>query len=274
MDAKTKRKEQALDAFAELIDIIDTLRSPGGCPWDRKQTAASLKPYLVEETYEALDAIDSKDASHVREELGDVLLQIMLHAQIAFESGEFHIGDVVRGLSRKMIQRHPHVFSDVQVDDENDVLRNWEKIKATEKKDKGMLDGIPRALPGLLRAYRMGQKVARVGFDWPDTMSVRAKVDEELAELSEAVRDEDKSLTVHEMGDVLFAMAQWSRHIGVDPEEALRVCCNRFGNRFSFVEKCVRVDGGTFDDYTLEELETFWKQAKENEREKGTDSDR
>ena len=272
-EQKNKRKDDALEAFAELIEIIDRLRSPGGCPWDRKQTSRTLKPYLVEETYEALDAIDSGDADHVREELGDVLLQIMLHAQIAFESGDFHIGDVIRGLSGKMIQRHPHVFADTKVDGEADVLRNWEKIKATEKKDKGVLDGVPGALPGLLRAFRMGQKAGRVGFDWPDASAVRCKVYEELAELDEAVQESDPSSRVHEMGDLLFAVAQWARHIQVDPEEALRQCCNRFGERFAYVESEVRQSGDTFGDFTLDELEKLWEQAKKNERIKHTGSE-
>ncbi|MBN2524803.1 MAG: nucleoside triphosphate pyrophosphohydrolase [Deltaproteobacteria bacterium] len=266
MTDKQKRKTEALAAFAELIDIIDTLRSPGGCPWDRKQTSKTLKPYFIEETYEALDAIDNNDFSHLREELGDVLLQIMLHSQIAFESEEFHIGHVISGLARKMIQRHPHVFADVQVDGEADVLKNWEQIKAEEKKDKGILDGVPRALPGLLRAYRMGQKVGRVGFDWPSIEGVREKVHEELAELHDALEAQDADSIFQEMGDVLFAMAQWARHIGVDPEDSLRQCCNRFGNRFAHVENSVMVNNRSIREYSLDELEQLWKQAKENEQ--------
>lgn len=266
MNEKMKRKENSLAALDELIDIIDRLRSPDGCPWDRKQTSETLKPYLVEETYEALDAIDSGDADHVREELGDVLLQIMLHAQIAFEDETFHIGDVIEGLSRKMIHRHPHVFSDASVDGADDVIRNWEKIKAKEKSNRGALDGVPGALPGLLKAYRMGQKASRVGFDWPDISGVRGKVDEELNELDEAVVEGDSAKIAHEMGDLLFAVAQWARHLGVDPEESLRQCCTRFKNRFAFVEKSANDAGRILSDMAPEDLDHYWEQAKKNER--------
>ena len=266
MNEKMKRKENSLAALDELIDIIDKLRSPDGCPWDRKQTSVTLKPYLVEETYEALDAIDSGDAAHLREELGDVLLQIMLHAQIAYECDEFHIGHVIEGLSRKMIHRHPHVFSDTSVDGADDVIRNWEKIKAKEKNGRGVLEGVPSALPGLLKAYRMGQKVSRVGFDWPDISGVRGKVDEELDELDEAVAEGDSAKIEHEMGDLLFAVAQWARHLGIDPEESLRQCCTRFENRFAFVEKNANDAGQRLSDITPEELDNYWEQAKKNER--------
>lgn len=265
-DAKEKRKQDALKAFAELIDIIDTLRSPGGCPWDRKQTSVSLKPYIVEETYEVLDAIDSGDSEHVREELGDVLLQIMLHSQIAFEDDSFHVGDVIRGLSTKMIERHPHVFSNTKVSGTDEVLSNWEKIKAKQKGASGLFDGVPSALPGLLKAFRMGQKAARVGFDWPDVMSVRQKISEELEELDDAaVRDGEAEMR-HELGDLLFASAQWGRHMGIDPEEAIRQCCTRFASRFAHVQSLAAAEGKQLEEFSLEELEQFWQQAKHNER--------
>lgn len=265
-DLKTKRKEDALAAFSELIDVIDTLRSPDGCPWDRKQTYSSLKPYIVEETYEVLDAIESGDMSHLQEELGDVLLQIMLHSQIAFEDNSFHVGDVIRGLSRKMVERHPHVFASTQVRDADEVVTNWEKIKSEQKGERGLLDGVPSALPGLLKAYKMGQKAGRVGFDWPDLVSVREKVSEEITELDEAVSRDRKDEMTHELGDVLFAVAQWGRHLELDPEEAMRQCCDRFKTRFSFVQACAKNGNKEIGEYSIDELEQFWQQAKNNER--------
>lgn len=261
------RKKHALEAFSKLIDIIDTLRSPQGCPWDRKQTSKSLKPYFVEETYEVLDAIDSGEMAHVKEELGDVLLQIMLHSQIAFEHDEYHIGDVIDGLSHKMIERHPHVFASVTVKDEAEVLENWEKIKAKKKGKKSVFSGIPGSLPSLMKAYQMGQKAGRMGFDWPDETSVRAKVQEELAEVEEAVSQNITEHVHHEIGDLLFAVTQWARHLGIEPEEALRKCCLRFHSRFAHVQKRVDSVGGEMEKTSLDDLELFWQEAKQREKE-------
>lgn len=213
-----------------------------------------------------LDAIDSGDAAHIQEELGDVLLQIMLHSQIAYEEGTYHIGDVIRGLSRKMVERHPHVFASTKVNGADEVVTNWEKIKADQKRERGLLDGIPPSLPGLLMAYRMGQKAGRVGFDWPDGAEVRAKVVEELQELDDALSNGGRTELEHELGDVLFAVAQWGRHLGVDPEEAVRKCCMRFKRRFSYVEKSVKEAHRTFDEYSIDALEELWQQAKFDER--------
>lgn len=262
---KELRKSEALEKFGRLIDIIDTLRSPDGCPWDKKQTHQSLKPYLIEEAYEVIDAIDEDSKDDLREELGDVLLQIMLHSQIGFEDESFHIGDVISGLSKKMITRHPHVFADVTVKDENDVLANWESIKSEEKPARGLFDGLPSSLPALLMAFRMGQKTSRVGFDWENVSDVRDKVNEELNELDEAVQKGVSEEIEHELGDILFAVSQWGRHLGYDPEQALLKSCKRFKRRFFDVEQQVAKSGKKISDFNIEELEAFWKKAKSNE---------
>jgi tetrapyrrole methylase family protein/MazG family protein len=265
-ELKEKRREDALEAFGELIDIIDKLRSPGGCPWDIKQTPVSLKPYIIEEAYEVLDAIDSGISADIREELGDLLLQIMLQSQIAFENGQFHIGDVVKMISRKMVHRHPHVFGDVSVEDADEVLSNWEKIKAKEKRDnngdKGLLDGVPSALPGLLMAYRMGSKASRVGFDWSCINDVRSKVLEELKELDEAIAGENRKAIEEEAGDLFFAMAQWARHLKISPEESIRSSCVKFKKRFKKVEQICAKAGKNIEDCNMDEMEAAWQEAK------------
>jgi tetrapyrrole methylase family protein/MazG family protein len=257
-----RRRAESLAAFEELIDIIERLRSENGCPWDRKQTHASLKPYVEEEAYEVIDAIDSGFPEHLCEELGDLLLQIMLHSQIAFENDEFSIASVIRGLSGKMIVRHPHVFADVQADTPEAVLTNWEKIKAKEKPDAGLFDGIPRHLPGLSRASRMGSRAARTGFDWKAVGDVRLKVQEELGELDEAIAGGDAEAVEHEIGDLLFAVAQWGRHLGQNPENALRKACSRFGDRYGQMAETVQSGGRTVADCSLEELEAVWQEVK------------
>ena len=266
MDRKQQRKAEAIEAFGKLVDVIDTLRAPGGCPWDRKQTPVTLKPYIIEEAYEVLDAIDSGKPEALREELGDLLLQVMLQSQISYEDGSFHVGDVATGLTAKMIHRHPHVFGDTRVDGADEVASNWEKIKSVEKQRKGLFDGLPASLPGVLMAFRMGQKAARVGFDWPDAVAVREKVIEELGELDEAVAAGDAAAMAHEVGDLLFAVTQWARHLGCDPEEALRSSCSRFRTRFTRVEGAVERSGRPMEDHTIDELEALWQEAKTHEQ--------
>lgn len=261
---KKQRRDDALAAFAELLDVVDTLRSENGCPWDREQTHASLKPYIEEEAYELIDAIDAGHPAHLCEELGDVMLQVMLHAQIAFEADAFSIAEVMRGLSRKMITRHPHVFAQVTADTSEEVLRNWEQIKSTEKdrKGKGLFDGIPRQLPALSRAARMGSRAARTGFDWQTPGGVREKVAEELAELDAAVASGAPEDITHELGDVLFAVSQWARHLKQDPEDALRKSCARFADRYHKMETAVSATGRAVRDCHPDELEAAWQEAK------------
>ncbi len=261
-DDEKSAGERAAEAFAELTEIIAKLRAPGGCPWDREQTHESLKPFIVEESYEVMDAIDAGKPADLKEELGDLLLQIMLQAEISREEGEFDVADVVTGLSQKMVNRHPHVFGDTRIDGANEVLVNWEKIKKKEKEGRGLFDGLPSHLPGLLKAARMGEKAGRVGFDWPELASVREKVREELEELDEAVASGDRTAVEHELGDLLFSVAQWGRHLGQFPEEAIRACCTRFANRFKGVEGLVRDSGREIADCTLQELEDAWQEVK------------
>ena len=261
-DDEKSVEERAAEAFADLTKIIAKLRAPDGCPWDREQTHESLKPFIVEESYEVMDAIDRGKPADLKEELGDLLLQIMLQSEISREEGEFDIADVVTGLSGKMVNRHPHVFGNTPVDGADEVLVNWEKIKKEEKKGSGLFDGLPLHLPGLVKAARMGEKAGRVGFDWPKAVSVRDKVREELEELDEAVASGDRAAMEHELGDLLFSVAQWGRHLGQFPEEAIQACCTRFVNRFEGVEELVRDSGREIADCTLQELEDAWQEVK------------
>ncbi|CAI6085956.1 hypothetical protein PAECIP112173_04818 [Paenibacillus sp. JJ-100] len=257
-------------SFARLHEIVNILRSPGGCPWDQEQTHQSIRKNLIEETYEVIETIDEDDPDHMKEELGDLLLQIMLHAQMEEEVGTFNVYDVIEGLNDKLIFRHPHVFGDNQAEDATEALQNWEQMKAEEKKRKGqdmhkasVLDGIPRDLPALMKGYKLQKKAAKVGFDWDDVEGVFDKIEEELAELKEAVQqghdDEARKL---ELGDVLFATANVARFIGTDPEEALAATNRKFVARFQYIEDRLRERGKTPADSTVEEMEQFWQQAK------------
>jgi len=249
-------------AFAELVEIVRRLRAPGGCPWDREQTHDTLKPFLVEEAYELLEAIDRRRDDELREELGDVLLQIMLHAQIGAEEGAFDVAEVVAGLCRKLVGRHPHVFGETAVSGSGEVLVNWEKIKKGEKEGRGLFDGLPASLPALQKAARMGEKAGRVGFDWPDAAGVRAKIAEELREIDDAVAAGDRGAVERELGDLLFAAAQWARHLGQQPEEALRKGCSRFASRFAAMETLVGGEGRTLNELKPDELEAAWQEVK------------
>jgi tetrapyrrole methylase family protein / MazG family protein len=257
-----ERRKGAAEAFAELVEIVRRLRAPGGCPWDREQTHATLKPFLIEEAYEAIDAVDRGHAADLREELGDVLLQIMLHAQIGDEEDGFDIADVVSGLCAKLVARHPHVFGDTSVSGAGEVLVNWEKIKKKEKASRGLFDGLPASLPALQMAARMGEKAGRVGFDWHDAAGVRDKIAEELGELDEAVASGEPAAIEHEVGDLLFSVAQWARHLDQQPEEALRACCRRFSSRFSAMEAAIRGSGREIASLDSAELESAWQEAK------------
>jgi tetrapyrrole methylase family protein / MazG family protein len=261
-DHPKTNKPPVSEAFVKLIQIVHRLRAPGGCPWDRKQTPESLKQYIVEEAYEVIDAIDAKEDPELCEELGDLLLQVALQADIAAEKGTFDIVDVCRGISQKLIRRHPHVFGDVEVDGADEVISNWEQIKQKEKKGRGLFDGLPAHLPALQTAGRMGEKAARVGFDWPDVAGVRAKVIEELREVEEAAASGDNEALESEIGDLLFSVAQWSRHLGIEPEEALRGSCGRFKKRFSLMEEMAIENQKVLSDMGMDDLEALWQTAK------------
>ncbi|KOO42337.1 nucleoside triphosphate pyrophosphohydrolase [Priestia koreensis] len=261
-------KEEILyHQFESLRSIIATLRGPNGCPWDKKQTHQSLKPYLLEESYELLEAIDEEDDQHVVEELGDVLLQVMLHAQIGEDEGFFTIDDVIRTLSEKMIRRHPHVFGDVQAEDADEVLKNWNAIKQEEKQTKpnSLLDSIPKSLPGLMMAYQIQKKAGKVGFDWNDVAPMWEKVSEEIEEFkAESANEEPNENMLKEFGDVLFAFVNIARYYQLDPEVALQSTNQKFTRRFQYIEKRVKESNKAFEDYTLEELDQYWNEAKKN----------
>ncbi len=251
------------DKFLELVKILDRLRAPDGCPWDREQTHESLKKYAIEESYELCDAVDSRDDNKIKEELGDVLLQVVFHAQIAKEEGRFEIGDAIDAVNQKMIARHPHVFGDDKADTAEEVLRRWEHAKLKEKAEgTSILAGVPKSIPALLKAHMIQQRVARVGFDWEKTEDVLAKVDEELAEFNEACRCKDSAAIEEELGDLLFAMVNVARWCDVDPENALARTVNKFVKRFHHIEKRVRESGKTLEEASLQEMDGYWEEAK------------
>jgi tetrapyrrole methylase family protein/MazG family protein len=261
-----KEEQILLKNFSKLREIIAELRSPTGCPWDREQTHESLKKYLIEETYEVIDAINHEDIDHLIEELGDVLLQVMLHAQIGEDDGYFSIDDIIEGLSAKMIRRHPHVFGNGQADNAEEVVRNWQEIKKQEKGEvpSSLLEGVSMALPNLLRAYELQKKAAKVGFDWQEITPALAKVKEELQEFEDELNgvDECKLHAKGEFGDLLFSFVNVGRFLDIHPEEALFETNEKFTRRFRFVEEKVKDSGRTFEEHTLEQLDQYWDEAK------------
>lgn len=258
------------EPFDRLVRIMARLRAPGGCPWDRAQSREDLKPYLVEETYEVLDAIERKNPEMLREELGDLLLQVVFHAQIAEEEGTFTVDDVCRGIAEKLERRHPHVFGEAKADTPDEVLQNWEAIKKGEKsRDASVLEGVPASLPALLKAYRLQQKAARVGFDWEERRQVEEKVREEWVELSEAVASRDRAHIREEMGDFLFALVNLGRFLDLDPEDALQAANAKFSRRFREVEDEARGSGRDIHGMTLAEMDALWEAVKRREREAG-----
>lgn len=250
-------------SFEGFQETVAHLRAPEGCPWDREQTHESLRTGLLEEAYESVAAIDRGDLGGLREELGDLLLQIVLQTQIATEGGTFKMPEVIAAIDAKLKYRHPHVWGEVAVEDTGDVLYNWEELKRAEKEEReSILEGVPRALPALQQAHTYGQRVARVGFDWPDVAGVVAKVHEEIEELKRAATTERQEA---ELGDLLFAVANWARWLGVDPETALRKANARFARRFAHLERTAGEAGVDIADLTIDELDAFWEQAKETE---------
>jgi MazG family protein len=254
------------DNFGELVALMQRLLSPDGCPWDREQTLDTLKPFLIEEAYEVLEALDTNDIPEHCSELGDLLFQIVFQAELRAAEGKFGINDVIAAIHAKMVHRHPHVFGDVKVKDAGEVLKNWDQIKAKEHADQGKkrraLDGVPADLPALLRAQRIGEKAAAVGFDWPDVAGVRAKIEEELCEIDEAVAGGKQEEIFHEVGDLLLAASRLAAKLDVAPEDALRSAIRRFQERFEAVEDRVIAGGGEVKGTSLEELDRHWNDIK------------
>ena len=253
-------------SFEAFQEIVAHLRAPNGCPWDREQTHESLRTHLMEEAYETLEAIDSGNFHAIQEELGDLLLQIVLHSQIASEEGEFSVNTVIKGIYDKIIRRHPHVFGEVQLDGVKGVLQNWEKLKEAErkdngKKDRGLLDGIPLALPALIQAQEYQERAARVGFDWPVVDGVLDKVVEEIQEIKIATNDDELT---EEIGDLFFVLVNLARWKKIDAESALRATNLKFKKRFAFVEQGAKNQGRHLSAMTLEEMDAFWEEAKRN----------
>lgn len=252
-------------SFEKLIELMEKLRGEYGCPWDKEQTHKSLRSCLLEETYEVIETLDDNDNQKLKIELGDLLLQIVFHSQIAKENNEFNIEDVVNAISDKLIRRHPHVFSDVTLKNSGEVLKNWEQIKKEEKKNLGyssILDGIPKHTPSLLLAHRIQDRVARVGFDWEHIKDVEKKLDEEIGEFKEACNKKDKQAILDELGDVFFSLVNIARFLELDPEEALQKTITKFIKRFNYIEKEIHDNKESFDDYNLAELEELWIKAK------------
>jgi tetrapyrrole methylase family protein / MazG family protein len=268
--SRTDQEDVRSLTFTRLHEIVSILRSPEGCPWDREQTHASLRKNLIEEAYEVLETIDEDDPDHMCEELGDLLLQVMLHAQIEEEAGAFTVYDVIRTLNEKLIRRHPHVFGTTRAEDADEALANWQAIKAEEKRSKGIdlteqsvLAGVPRDLPALMKAYKLQKKAATVGFDWSEAGQVLLKVEEEIAELkAELGAPERAPQREEELGDLFFALVNLSRSLHIEPEQALTAANWKFTKRFSYIEQQLRAQGKSWEQTDLAEMETLWQEAK------------
>ena len=250
--------------FASFVELMARLRAPDGCPWDRKQTAESLKPYVIEEAYEVVGAIEQGDQREICEELGDLLLQVVFQARVAEEAGHFAIADVVRAIHEKLVRRHPHVFGDATAADADEVVTNWERIKQAEKAGRSVVEGVDPRLPALQRAWRMQKKVSKVGFDWERPEGALAKLHEELEEFRVARETETPERAEEEMGDALFALANVARLAGINPEEALKKSSAKFERRFRAVEAGLRAGGVDPAQATLEQMEALWQAAKKD----------
>ena len=262
-------KEKDKEHISKLLEIMARLRNPdGGCVWDLEQTFATIAPYTLEEAYEVVDAIAREDLDDLRDELGDLLLQVVYHARMAEEAGAFDFDDVVATICDKMIRRHPHVFGQDTVKSAEAQTQAWEALKADERgaSGAGTLDGVPVALPALVRGSKLSSRAARVGFDWPDTAAVRRKLDEELAELDEAIVEGDRDGMADEMGDTLFTLINLCRHLKLDPERCLREANSKFETRFRRLEEMVESQQGDWTGYGIEALERLWQKAKQSEQ--------
>ena len=256
---------ETLNSLSKLIKITDTLMGEDGCPWDKVQTRESLKPYLVEETYEVLEALDTNDPEKIKDELGDLLYQILFHSKISSLKGEFNFRDVIDNLSEKMVRRHPHVFQEGELNTPDQVVKQWEEIKRNEKNQanqKSILDNIPKNLPSLLRAQKLQKKAAKEGFDWDQISDVFDKLDEEVAEFKEAVLKKKSADIQNEIGDIIFVITNIAKCYKIDAEEALRSTNNKFIKRFQYIEQKIEAKGKTLKDSPLEEMERYWQEAK------------
>ena len=256
---------RALETFARLVDIMARLRAPGGCPWDREQTPESLRPYVLEEAYEVIEAIDQRDPAKIRDELGDLLLQVVFQAELAAEGGRFTIADVAQAIADKLERRHPHVFGSVQVEGADDVVRNWKRIKADERRaagDEGMFAGVPKALPALARAQQLGERAAQHGLDWEDVRGALEKVREELGEVEGALAAGDAEAAGRELGDLLLAVTSVARHLPVPAEMALREATDRFVERAQRVEAAAQAAGRPLEQLGPDEIDRLWQAAK------------
>jgi len=274
-------RAEAGEWFEKLVGVMARLRAPGGCPWDREQTHETLRTYLVEEAYEVLDALDGMDDVKFAEELGDLLLQIVFHAEMAEEEGRFNIVDVIREIYEKMIRRHPHVFGEKQARDAAEVLRNWEIIKREERAAKGeveeektesALDGVPRSLPGLLEGYQLTRKAARIGFDWENVDGIFEKLQEETEELRQVLEKRGSKEIEGEVGDILFAAMNLARFLKIDPEIAMKKASGKFARRFREMERVAREEGKTLGEVERGRMEELWEEAKARELKVGGDS--
>lgn len=257
-------------SFKDLLDIMTRLRAPDGCPWDREQDHKSLKRYLIEESYEVLEAIDEENPDKLKDELGDLLLQVVFHAQIAKEAGTFDMDDVIDGVCKKMISRHRHVFGDEEAQNSDDVMKIWEEVKKSEKGHKTqtqVLKDVPSNLPALMRSFKVQQKAAQVGFDWDNTEDAFKKILEETNELSQAYKQGDPAYIEEEIGDLLFAVVNVARFLKVQPELALTATVNKFIRRFEYVETKAREQGKNLNEMTLNEMDALWDEAKSLEKE-------
>lgn len=253
-------REEQLQAVDRLLTILDELRVK--CPWDKKQTFESLKNLTVEEVYELVDAITEEDTNEMKKELGDLLMHIIFYAKIGSEQSLFDIKDIADSISEKLIFRHPHIYGDTKAESEKEVLANWEKLKLKEG-NRTVLSGVPKALPALIKAYRIQQKASGVGFDWDDASDVWNKVEEEIEEFKVEVKADNQDLMEEEFGDILFTLVNYARHKGIDPEKALARSNSKFISRFNVVEELVNQEKGGFEDLTLQELDQYWNKAKE-----------
>ena len=264
-------QEPCGERFEELVRIMERLRAEGGCPWDREQTRESLKPFLIEEAYEVVEAIDQGDPKQLMTELGDLLFQVVFHAQVATERREFTIGEILAATADKMVRRHPHVFADATASTTREVLEQWEDLKREERDaatgtPASALDGVPKELPSLLRAQRLQDKASRAGFDWPEISGVIAKVEEELGELNAAIRGAVSEEVELELGDMLFSLVNLARFLNLSAEEALRKSIMRFVTRFHYIEETVARGGRRLREVGLDEMERLWQDAKSPSR--------
>ncbi len=256
------QRQRRYEGFEGLVEVVRALRGPEGCPWDKQQTHQSLIPYLIEEAYEVVEAIERDQPSALREELGDLLLQVLMHSQIASEAGQFDIHQVIQNLIAKLIERHPHVFGDVRAEDAETVLQNWDRIKREQTAQESILEGIPRSMPALLRALEVSKRAARAGFEWENIQGVVEKLEEELTELRSAIEQANSQRIAEEIGDALFTLVNIARHARLDPEDSLCKMVDRFIARFQWMEQTARQQGRSLESLTPDEWEELWQKAK------------